>query len=81
MMTHVRAKFRVTSIEDFGMSKQVKMVVAYDPTANGENANFTKATPSGELKMTIDNPAAAIQFEVGKHYYADFTEATEASNG
>jgi hypothetical protein len=33
------------------------------------------ALPWGELRMTVDNPSAAIQFEPGKQYYLDFTEA------
>ena len=75
MTTRVRAKFRVSSIEDFGPSKQIKMGAVYAPDANGEDAGFTKATPWGELKMTVDNPTAAIQFEAGKSYYLDFSEA------
>lgn len=68
-----RAKFVCSSVEDFGMSKQVKLTVVYAPDANGEDANFTKATPWGEVKMAIDNPAASCQFIPGKSYYADFT--------
>lgn len=80
-MTRVRAKLRCTSIEDFGQSKKIKLAVVYDPTANGEDANFTKATPSGEVWMTVDNPAASIQFEAGKCYYLDFSEAPQYANG
>jgi hypothetical protein len=29
----------------------------------------------GELRTTVDNPSAAIQFEPGKEYYLDFTAA------
>lgn len=72
-----RAKFRCLSVEDQGFNKKVKLTVAYDPQGNGENANFTKATPCGEIWMTIDNPAAAIQFEPQKHYYVDFTQAPD----
>lgn len=71
----VRAKFRCTCIEDYGTSKKVKLSAVYDPAGEGENARFTKATPSGEMWMTVDNPAASIQFEPGKTYYLDFSEA------
>lgn len=47
----------------------------YDP--GDENKAFWSATPSGELTMTITNPAASKQFEVGKCYYLDFVEAPE----
>lgn len=75
MTTRVRAKFRCSSIEDFGMSKTIKLGAVYAPDANGEDAGFTKATPWGEIKMTVDNPAAAVQFEIGKNYYVDFSSA------
>lgn len=72
----VRAKFRCNSIEDFGgSSKKVKLGAVYAPDANGEDGGFTKATPWGELAMTIDNPAASVQFEIGKVYYLDFSPA------
>ena len=71
-----RAKFRCSAVTDFGGgSKEVQLQVIYDPQGNAENAGFTKATPSGEMKMRIDNPAAAVQFEPGKYYYVDFTPA------
>lgn len=67
-----RCKFLCQSIEDYGMSKKVNLHVVYAPDANGEDRNFTKATPSGTCSLTIDNPAASCQFEPGKYYYADF---------
>lgn len=70
-----RAKFRCSVIEDYGTSKKVKLNAVYAPDANGEDAGFTKATPSGELWMTIDNPNASCQFEPGKHYYLDISQA------
>lgn len=76
-----RAKMQCEVVEDYGWSKKVKLRVVYDPTANGEDKNFTKATPSGEVWMTIDNPAASVQFEPGKKYYVDFTEAPEEKSG
>lgn len=69
-----RAKFTCRAVEDYGHSKKVILAVVYAPDANGEDANFTKATPSGECWLTIDNPAASVQFAPGKSYYADFHE-------
>lgn len=73
-----RCKFVCNSVEDFGGSKKVHLNVVYAPDANGEDANFTKATPWGELKMSIDNPAASTQFVPGKYYYADISEVMPA---
>lgn len=47
----------------------------YSEEIRSEDARFTKATPWGELRMNVDNPAAAIQFEPGRSYYLDFTPA------
>lgn len=47
---------------------------------NGENAAFTKATPSGECWMNIDPDAPASQwFKPGKKYYVTFTGAPDRS--
>ena len=72
-----RAKFTCTGIEDYGASKKVKLQVVYEGElgTNEENKRFTKATPSGECWLTIDNPAASVQFKVGHQYYVDFHEA------
>ncbi|MGZ4849843.1 MAG: hypothetical protein ACXV2C_00525 [Candidatus Bathyarchaeia archaeon] len=45
----------------------------YDPTIP-EDQKFQKATPSGFIEMQVDNPEAAKQIVIGKHYYVDFTQ-------
>lgn len=72
-----RAKFRCDAVEDYGHSKKVKLRVVYEGELgpNEENKRFTKATPSGECWLTIDNPAAACQFSPGREYYATFVDA------
>lgn len=72
-----RCKFTCHSVEDYGQSKKVTLRVVYEGTLgeNEENKRFTKATPSGECWLTIDNPAASVQFRPGRCYYADFQEA------
>ena len=70
-----RAKFRCNTVLDFGGGqREISLSVVYDPKGNFEDRGFTKATPSGELKMRVDNPAASVQFTPGAHYYVDFTE-------
>lgn len=73
----VRAKFRVHSVLDFGQSKEVSMGPVYEGSLgdNEENKRFTKATPNGTLKMTVDNPYAADQFAPGQEWFLDFTLA------
>lgn len=40
-----------------------------------EDRAFCKATPNGEARFTIDNPAVISQLVIGKSYYFDITEA------
>jgi len=51
--------------------------VLFRPVTTGspENKSFFKFTPGGEIKLTVVNPAALAQFEEGKCYYVDFTDA------
>ena len=66
----VRAKVRCSAIT----GNEITFYTVYeDPTKDTENARFTQATPWGEIKLGIDNPAAKEQFEVGKEYYVDFS--------
>ena len=73
----VRGKFKCSektvydSHPDF--AKLVFRAVCQDETP--ENQRFHEATPSGQLEMMVNNPAAVSQFAVGKSYYLDFTEA------
>jgi hypothetical protein len=73
----VRAKVRCNGVT----GNEVSFYTVYEPDSDkdSENARFTKATPWGEIKLGIDNPAALAQFEAGKEYYVDFTPA--ASGG
>lgn len=79
----VRAKFRVTSIEDWGQSRQIKMSAVCETdaqkAADPENIRFAKATPNGEFKMTVDNPGAYEQFAPGQEWYLDMTLAKPAA--
>lgn len=74
----VRAKFKLSAIvrtETYpGSPPQTQLVFSsqYDPTIP-EDRRFQKATPWGEIKMNLDNPAALEQFKVYEDYYIDFT--------
>lgn len=65
----VRAKFRCN-----GNSNGVVLLLAVT-TGSEENKSFWNATPAGSISLSITNPEAVNQFEVGKEYYVDFTPA------
>lgn len=70
-----RAKFQCLSVTDHGWNKTVKLNVVYSRKEGEENYDFTKATPNGNIEMTIDNPAALVIFKPQGYYYVDFSEA------
>lgn len=77
-MSQVRAKFRcdhVTQHAGYGGQPGPREFSFTAQCADevDENRRFHKATPNGSLKITVDNPA--VQFELGKAYYLDFTQA------
>ena len=75
----VKAKFVCNSVidTDYGFghgSRTVKFNAVYDQ--NGENASFSKATPSGDLNMIIDKETPAYDhFKPGQSYYLTIEEA------
>ncbi len=70
----VRAKVICNGIE--GNTVTFRTVYEPDASKDTENPRFTQATPWGEIRMAIDNPAAREQFEAGKEYYVDFNAAS-----
>lgn len=74
-MNQVRAKFQCHSIIETG-HQQVAAHFSAVYSRDGENADFVKLTPAGNLSIVIDKDApAATFFEQGKDYYLDFTLA------
>jgi len=75
----VRAKFRCTSdthTPGFGNGPQHEY--RFSPIYQAdvpEDQRYAKATPSGEVRLLVDNPA--VVFEVGAYYYLDFTKVEE----
>lgn len=71
----VRAKFYVSNVTPWGWGGgEVFLVPVYSEDPNHENKSFWDATPSGEIRMGINNQKAFDQFELGKEYYIDFTK-------
>ena len=72
----VRAKFTCQEIRHMftqspdAVCAEIRLTAVYGE--GNENASWSKWTPSGEIKMTITNPAAIDKFELGRSYFVDF---------
>jgi hypothetical protein len=83
----VRAKLRVVEMKtDLHLAPEAKedermtqVTVVLQPVFGGKNdeANreWSKWTPSGEVRLCITNPDAYRQFKLGQAYFLDFTPA------
>lgn len=74
----VRAKFLCIEKGETGWQpcqKQAKVVLQPVTGGSDENKQFWQYTPSGKIELLTVNADAAKQFEVGKEYYIDFTQA------
>lgn len=78
----VRAKFAVSEHRTVQWSSQgtpqttVILTPQYDSSIE-EDRRFAKATPSGRMELTIDNPPALAAFPLGSVHYVDFTVVPE----
>lgn len=83
----MRAKMQVVEVvrsgwqngPDFVGQDRVKMTAvaakSYPPDGSDEDNTYAKASPSGELTLTIANPALVGKIQPGRKFYLDFTEA------
>ena len=73
----IRAKMYLEGVyaQAWGGGKAI-FRAAYDPNIP-EDRSFSKATPTAMAEFQIDNPEAAAQLTIGKHYYFDIIEAPE----
>lgn len=71
----MRAKFRVDEYTQRYGHQRAYVLHAVTDDGTGDNIRYHMATPSGELKITIDNPAVVDFLQVGKSYFLDFTAA------
>lgn len=77
----VQARFYVTAVTHFhngspgaDQAGEVKLQPVYaGKDGNPANAEWSKYTPSGEIKMTITNPAALAAFAPGQNFKVEFT--------
>lgn len=73
-MATTRAKFHCNSVEQFNANGEGQRTYRFSAVYDDgipENQRYAKYTPSGELRIQVDNPA--VSFEPGKAYYLDFT--------
>lgn len=74
----VRAKFMVQSVQHIHSSNTCAEITLRAVWGDGKgNESWSKATPQGEIKMMITNPAAIDQFDLGKLYFVDFSKADQ----
>ncbi|WP_431860055.1 hypothetical protein [Azospirillum sp.] len=71
----VTAKMRCHYIQAGDSHRTVHLHPVYDSDPNGPNASWSKATPSGQVSLTITNPGAYERFEEGKEYMVTFSPA------
>ena len=71
----IKAKFYCESILDNGRQKTATLRAAMGTA--GENADYAKFTPAGNLTITIDNETAASDFFRPNYaYYLTLEDAT-----
>ena len=64
-------------VEKVGETRRqtIKFGATYDPSL-AEDRSFQKATPTGDISITIDNPVMLDAFKLGQDYYVDFAEVS-----
>lgn len=72
---NMRAKFKVDFITDYGTFKKVELSAVYSQNRAKEDNQFSNATPSGKMEMTITNPDANNFLKPGVKYILTFEEA------
>ncbi len=69
----IRAKMQVQTITKNLYSEITEFNCVYGGSTNAEDNTFSKATPSGSMKLQIDNPSAQGVIQVGDYVYVDIT--------
>ncbi len=70
------SKAQTTSAHNYGEPKPVDSEsVEFMPVVGPGNEEWSKWTPSGSLKLQINNPKAVGAIEVGKDYFIDISPA------
>jgi hypothetical protein len=69
----IRSKMQLQEIISYayGSNKTFVFRPSYD-TSIPEDQRFFAATPSGEFKVMVSNPAVIAEYKLGAYYYFDF---------
>lgn len=73
MADQITAKFKVNRVNEYGWATEIELTPDY---AEGRNAEWAEATPSGMIRMTVRNEVAAREFTEGRPFTVTF-EAEE----
>lgn len=79
----VRAKFFVSEIKHAATPGSepfatIVMQPVFGSYGDGQvNESWAKYTPSGKIELSVTNPAAIDQFDVGRAYFVDITPADQ----
>ena len=76
----MRAKMNVTMVKRTEHCEELVMAPVckregYDESGLDEDNTFAKFSPSGQLTLTVANPALFGKINPGEKYYLDFTLA------
>lgn len=81
-MSAMRAKMKINYIEKRNLPfsetlyfNAVSRSDSYPDDGTDENNTYAKFSPSGQLALTVANPALIGKFAEGEEYYLDFTLA------
>lgn len=76
---HKPADDAPTSQEDLEFSAVTEK--PFNPDGESDDNSFARWTPTGNLKMTVTNPALFGKFERGQKYYLTFEKEIPALTG
>lgn len=74
----MRAKMSIQTITKNSYSEIVEMSAVYGGSTNKEDNSFAAATPSGSIKLQIDNKELHGKFAPGDVFYVDFIPVPKA---
>jgi hypothetical protein len=66
---------RVAAVTIDEYNDNVEFQAVYGNSTNKEDNTYASATPSGSIKLCVNNPAVRGTFKPGDVYYVDFTPA------
>lgn len=73
----LRAKLCPIQKTEIGTGDDRQVTVRLQAVGGPENQEWSRWTPSATFDIALKG-ALADQFEIGKNYYVDFTEVTDA---